>query len=135
MHHTISGLSNYEELEENVTKETGHEVTPANLTTFLSETTDTFNDLFPFGCYWFGKDSDMNCSKSWFTEVYAMYQGKCFSFNYQNNVRDFIQVQTGAGNGLNVFLNVNHSEYTGIYTTLQTTTILNSTPYHKLKRK
>ena len=66
-----------------------------------------------FGCLWFGKDEDFNCSKSWFSEIYIREHGKCFSFNYENTARDFYQVQSGSGSGLYLFLNVNNSEYTG----------------------
>ena len=105
----------YPELEANITRTTGKDVTSANLTTFLDETTDTFHSMFPIlGCIWIGKDANTTCSEQWFTEIYSLYTGKCFSFNYKKSVRNFYQVQSGSSSGLYLFLNVNHSEYTGI---------------------
>ena len=113
--------SQYEQLEDAIRTHTGYDVTSDNLTTFLDETSFRFEDMFPvhlFACMWFGHEENYTCSESWFTEVYILGYGKCFSFNYEAN-RDFYQVEGGSGNGLFLMIDINDMEYTGrafIYT-------------------
>ena len=105
----------YAELEEVISIETGYNVTSENLTTFLEETSFRFEDMFQvdmIGCMWLGHEANYTCSESWFTEIYILGYGKCFSFNYGAK-RDFYQVESGAENGLFLLLDVNAMEYTG----------------------
>ena len=108
--------SQYTQLEHAISTHTGSNVTSDNLTTFLDETSFRFEDMFPvhlFACMWFGHEANYTCSESWFTEVYILGYGKCFSFNYEAN-RDFYQVEGGSGNGLFLMIDINDMEYTGI---------------------
>ena len=108
--------SQYTQLEHAIRTHAGSNVTSDNLTTFLDETSFRFEDMFPvhlFGCMWFGHEANYTCSESWFTEVYILGYGKCFSFNYEAN-RDFYQVEGGSGNGLFLMIDINDMEYTGI---------------------
>ena len=54
-----------------------------------------------------------DCPEKWFTKIYTEY-GKCFSLNFENSKTNLYQIQTGAGNGLFMCINLKHEEYTGI---------------------